>query len=227
MSPFVSPRFAASLRELGVRIVNVHGDETRRIQFHALLDGDGYNGESVTKLAEYDVRNGHVHLFFPARMRAATPLLRQRNVSTTFVSGCPTSSPPEARKMIHHHVRMLHRYCSKAWSLIHPQPKKGKQSVSANYLYGIRPPDATWKKMKGVYDACTAANLPIPDEVDKFFNGAPPDTLGVRVELVVSHEKTCHEAVRLYKAEMQEGFEVDISKLPPDIKVLRFVHDYD
>lgn len=36
-------------------------------------------------------------------------------------------------------------------------------------IYGVIPPDAKWKKMKAVWDACDAANMEVPEEVLNFF----------------------------------------------------------
>ena len=50
------------------------------------------------------------------------------------------------------------------------------------HLEAIRPPNEKWKKTAVAYEACRAAGTSIPDEVDKFFNGEPPDATGVIVE---------------------------------------------
>ena len=49
----------------------------------------------------------------------------------------------------------------------------------STYVQAFRPPDAKWKKMKQAYDACEAAVVPVPEEVDDFFNNEPPDPAGV------------------------------------------------
>ena len=92
--------------------------------------------------------------------------------------------------------------------------------MSNNYIVGFKPPDDQFKKMKGVYDACVKAGINVPDEVMEFFNDEPPDDSGVAVEL----DK--HKAVKEYSAEMQDGFELDLIKLDPNIKLIRFYHSY-
>jgi hypothetical protein len=120
----------------------------------------------------------------------------------------------------------------------------------STYVIGFRPPDAKWLKMKEVYDACEAAGISIPDEVDDFFNGEPPDEAGVRVDLEDAKEyeqpamiqngggfmvpapasnkpkKKKLGCVKPWHDDMQEGFEVDVTKLPKDVTIIRFYNSY-
>ena len=78
---------------------------------------------------------------------------------------------------------------------------------------GIVPPDETWKAMKQVWDACVAANVPVPGEVLEFFGDEPPDPAGVIVEI----------PVREYKGGLDgAGFEVDLASVPAHVKTIRF-----
>ena len=88
-----------------------------------------------------------------------------------------------------------------------------------SHVIGIRPPDEKWKKMKAAWDACEAADLQIPDAVGDFFKWERPNDAGVVVELD-------QECCRPYKADMQEGFTVDVSKLPKDVRLVRFINSY-
>ena len=81
---------------------------------------------------------------------------------------------------------------------------------------GFAPPDATWKKMKAIYDSCNEARVEIPDKVDEFFDGEPPDNSGVRIEL------DGHDCCTDFNEEMQEGFQIEIAKVPKNIKFIRF-----
>lgn len=87
-------------------------------------------------------------------------------------------------------------------------------------VYGIVPPDDIWKLMKKVVDACDAVGIEWPDEVSDFFNDEPPDEKGVIVDI----ENT--PGVIEYNSEMCNGFEVDITKLDPNIKIVRFVNSW-
>ena len=84
-------------------------------------------------------------------------------------------------------------------------------------LVGVRPPDAKWLAMKAAYEACEKAGVALPKEVEDFFNGEPPDPSGVVVMLQHSG------AVREYAPhDAAEGYEVDLTKLPKDVTLLRF-----
>jgi hypothetical protein len=82
----------------------------------------------------------------------------------------------------------------------------------STHIRGVIPPDETWQKMKAVWDACEAARVPVPDEVEDFFGGEPPDPAGVVIEI----------ETRPHKAYMEEGYEVDLASLPPHVKTIRF-----
>lgn len=88
------------------------------------------------------------------------------------------------------------------------------------HVVGFRPPDKTWKKMKAVWDACTAAGTEIPNEVVKFFNHEDPDESGVVVEIMET------PACRRWEDDMREGYEIDISKLPEGLMIIRFYNSW-
>jgi len=85
------------------------------------------------------------------------------------------------------------------------------------YVEGIKPPDEKWLKMKQVYDACKAAKLEAPSEVQKFFDYREPDAKGVIVE-----QKKLGDAVTELTSEDAMGYDVDLTKLDKDITILRF-----
>jgi len=95
-------------------------------------------------------------------------------------------------------------------------------------VYGIRPPNERWRKMKEIYEACEKADIDPPEEVQEFFpDGEPPDPKGVVVDLSCFGPKyENHPSVTEYKGDMDEGFEVEIDKLPPDVKIIRFVNSW-
>lgn len=83
-------------------------------------------------------------------------------------------------------------------------------------VIGVRPPDEKWQQMKAIYDACAAAGVEIPQEVDDFFNGEKPDPDGIRVSLEPSG------AVTELENEYYSGKVVELAKLPKNITHLRF-----
>ena len=93
----------------------------------------------------------------------------------------------------------------------------------SKHIIGIKPPDDKWLAMKAAYNACILAKISVPDEVTRFFNGDEPDALGVQVRqstLIASG------AVTDYSADMKDGFEIDITKLPKDVKIIRVYNSY-
>lgn len=91
------------------------------------------------------------------------------------------------------------------------------------HVVGIRPPDEKFEKMKAVWDSCKAAGVPIPEEVESFFEHEFPDESGVVVDIQYEADTVC---VTRYEDEMKEGFEVDLTELPADITILRFYVSY-
>lgn len=89
----------------------------------------------------------------------------------------------------------------------------------STHVVGIIPPDDVWKKMKAAYDSCVAAGVSIPGEVDQFFNGETPDPAGVVVELGAP-------CVEKWSDDSRSGFEVDVTKLPPHVRIVRFYNSW-
>lgn len=83
---------------------------------------------------------------------------------------------------------------------------------------GIVPPDEQWMKMKAVYDACMKADIDIPDEVDEYFDGRNPDDKGMQIDI--------DDAVEEYSGDSEDGFDVDLSKLPKKVKIIRFTNSW-
>ena len=89
----------------------------------------------------------------------------------------------------------------------------------STFIVGFRPADEKWKKMKAVWDACEAAGAEIPTEVYNFFVGIPPgDRPGAEVNI--------KGALREWSDKSRSGYEVDLEKLPEDVKILRFYNSY-
>ncbi len=86
----------------------------------------------------------------------------------------------------------------------------------STHVIGFRPPNGKWKDLKKVWDACHSAGINPPKEVQEFFNYCVPDENGVEVKIP-------HKA---YNAEMQDGFEIEVDKIPKDVKIIRFYNSY-
>ncbi len=91
----------------------------------------------------------------------------------------------------------------------------------SSHVCAIVPADDKFNEMKAIYDLCTENNVAVPQEVWDFFGGDAPDPTGVIVYLDGNTD-----AVTEYNDDMQEGFEVNIEKLDPKYKIIRFVNSY-
>lgn len=89
----------------------------------------------------------------------------------------------------------------------------------STYVVGFKPANAKWKKMKAVWDACKEANTEVPDSVNEFFDGQyPGDSPGMTVDI--------KSAVKEWFDESCSGYEVDLTKLPKDVTVVRFFNSW-
>ena len=81
---------------------------------------------------------------------------------------------------------------------------------------GFAPPDEEWHKMKAIWDACLEAQVPIPRQVEEFFGGELPDPAGIELEI----------PAREYHGDMEAGYEIDVSDIPPQATTIRFVNSW-
>jgi len=85
-------------------------------------------------------------------------------------------------------------------------------------VYGIVPPDEKFKQMKKIYDDCKDADIEPPEAVSEFFDWETPDDAGMTVSL--------DDVESEYSDEYSSGIEIELSKLDPKIKTLRFVNGW-
>jgi len=83
-------------------------------------------------------------------------------------------------------------------------------------VIGFIPPDAKWKKMKAIWDSCKVAGVSVPKEVDDFFNNEDPDSAGVEKEI----------PSKKWGEEGASGYEIEIDKIPKDVKIIRFYNSW-
>tara|TARA_Y100000310_G_scaffold345655_1_gene467795 strand:+ start:14815 stop:15081 length:267 start_codon:yes stop_codon:yes gene_type:complete len=85
------------------------------------------------------------------------------------------------------------------------------------HVVGFKPPDKKWKEMKAVWDACNDANIKIPDDVCEYFGEEDPDDEGVSVKLKIMDWSNEYS---------EDGYELKVSDIPEDVKVIRFYNSY-
>jgi hypothetical protein len=83
-------------------------------------------------------------------------------------------------------------------------------------VIGFAPPDEQWAKMKAIWDACRAAGVPVPEEVEDFFGDGEPDPAGVEIVL----------PLREWRDATGEGYEIDMAAIPPQVKTIRFCNSW-
>ena len=89
----------------------------------------------------------------------------------------------------------------------------------STHVVGFRPPDEQWERMKLIWETCEEAGIPIPKEVDLFFDGeSPEDKFGQEIKLGI--------AVTKYVADMRDGYDIDVSKLPTGVWIVRVYNSY-
>jgi len=88
----------------------------------------------------------------------------------------------------------------------------------STHVVGLKPADERWFQMKEIWDMCTKAKIEVPEEVYDFFESEYPEGDGMPVNI----KSACSE----YKYDMCEGYDVDITKLPKDVKIVRVFNSY-
>lgn len=88
----------------------------------------------------------------------------------------------------------------------------------STYAIGFVPPDEEFQRKLKAFKALRDANVDIPQELWDYFGGDEPDPAGLEVSL--------GDAKSEYSDEWREGIEIDVSKLDPKIKTIRFLNSW-
>jgi len=87
------------------------------------------------------------------------------------------------------------------------------------YVVGYKPADSKWNKFKKLWDQCVEAGVTPPQEVIDYFDDEyPGDKPGMEVDVSKAAEE--------YFTDDVSGYEVNIDKLPKDVKIIRFIISY-
>lgn len=100
------------------------------------------------------------------------------------------------------------------------------------YVETVRPPDDEWKRMFAAYEACKAAGIAPPADVDRFFDYREPAAEGMTERVAYmgvirgrSTEAGTPLVAGLVEGEDRAGFVLDLSKVPKGVKQLRVYVD--
>lgn len=101
----------------------------------------------------------------------------------------------------------------------------------STHVVGIRNLDGKFKNMLAVKNACVQAGIDFPLEVIEYFeaNGVSEFDMHMEDEDLADEMVTIdinEEAWSSYQREMRDGCEIDITKLSPEIKAIRFYNSW-
>lgn len=89
----------------------------------------------------------------------------------------------------------------------------------STHVVGFVPRDETWEKYEKVYISCKEAGVEPPAEVMEFFDWKDPrNSPGKEVDI--------ESAVEEYRAEMRDGYTINLSELPKNVTVVRVYNSY-
>jgi len=96
---------------------------------------------------------------------------------------------------------------------------------STAFVLGVVPADKRYKEMLDIQTMCLSAGVTIPKEVSDFFGGAPrPSETGHNVPLgILGSDNVDHVCASHYSDALASGIEIDVGKLPGNIKFIRFL----
>lgn len=87
----------------------------------------------------------------------------------------------------------------------------------STHVVGFRPRDKKWNEMLAAWTACRIAGVDPPKQVLQFFDNVsnPDEQPGLEVSITAA-------VTGCQPYEGAEGFDVDLDRLPPDVKIVRF-----
>lgn len=92
----------------------------------------------------------------------------------------------------------------------------------STHVVGIRDLGGQFQKMMQVKLMCEEANTSYPAEVEEYFGGYVEESEKFLLEEMETVEIEDQSFVTEWKDDMRQGFEIDVSKIPPGIKTIRF-----
>jgi hypothetical protein len=88
----------------------------------------------------------------------------------------------------------------------------------STHVVGFVKPDDDYAKKVAAWRACEAACVTPPNELIKLFDGNPPQDAGMNVDIT--------QAVSSWNNDYASGYEVDITKLPSGVRIVRFYNSW-
>lgn len=89
--------------------------------------------------------------------------------------------------------------------------------MSMHVLF-LREKDTRFQQMVAISEACEAAGIKRPRKVDEFFQGSTNHDEALTIN--------ASSALREYSGDMENGYELDVAKIPEGCVRIRFVASY-
>ncbi len=94
-------------------------------------------------------------------------------------------------------------------------------------IVAVRDLRETFDKMWAAKEACEEAGIDYPEELKKYFgSNIEYDCKDSAEQEMLTYSLSGEPGVVQWGAEMQEGYEVDLRKLPKDVKIIRFFNAF-
>ena len=89
----------------------------------------------------------------------------------------------------------------------------------STHIVGFIPPDEKYEKMLAIARQCNELEIKHPDEVSDFFSDvAEPEERGYEVDF--------EDIITDWRDDTREGFELNVSEIPENVKVIRFYNSW-
>ena len=90
----------------------------------------------------------------------------------------------------------------------------------STHIIAIGEPGDKHSKMFAAYEACSAAGLDVPKEVNEYFNWDSPNEKGLEID--IEEHGCCTE----FSEDSRHVFEIDLKSLPEGITHIRFFNSH-
>lgn len=96
----------------------------------------------------------------------------------------------------------------------------------STHITGVRDLDGKFAKMAAIKTACEAAGVQYPLELNEYFGNFPGESIEYLKREMEEIDLGRGGAVAHRQEDATDIFELDLSKLPPEVKKIRFKNSY-
>jgi hypothetical protein len=103
-------------------------------------------------------------------------------------------------------------------------------TATSRFIVGVRDLEASFAKMAKIKEACDEAGIDYPEAVKDYFKEGTNRkfTAGENIALLREEMETVDITVAISRpvGGSSDAWEIDLSKLPKDVKAVRFINSY-